>query len=152
MSMYNHRPYIIRAVYEWITESDCRPYLLVDALDEGVQVPPDCVQDNQIVLDISPMAVRNLELANELITFSARFSGQVHDISIPTASVISIYSCETGQGAIFEMDGHGFTSIPVGPLEVETDENGSPLSPPGADDSPPPQQPVRGRPNLTVVK
>ncbi len=100
--MNSHRPYIIRALNEWILDNDCTPYLLVNAYGEGVQVPQDFVRDGQIILNISPLAVRNLLLANEGIEFEGRFGGIPNRVYVPIEAVLGIYARENGQGMFFE--------------------------------------------------
>src|SRR5690606_36106679 len=103
MSMSSSRPYIIRALYEWIVDNKCTPYMLVDALGEGVSVPQGFVnKDGKIVLNVSPSAVRDLQLGNDSISFNARFGGVPTDIFVPCSAVLGIYTRENGQGMIFE--------------------------------------------------
>jgi stringent starvation protein B len=96
------RPYIIRAIYEWIVDNDCTPHLLVNADGVGVQVPETYVTDGQIVLNISPTAVVSLHMGNDAVSFNGRFGGQPRDIFVPIASVLGIYARENGQGMIFD--------------------------------------------------
>jgi len=96
------RPYIIRAIYEWIVDNDCTPHLLVDANGLGVVVPTAYVSDGQIVLNISPTAVVSLQMANDAVTFNGRFGGQPIDIYAPIESIMGIYARENGQGMIFD--------------------------------------------------
>lgn len=127
--MTSSRPYLIRALYQWIVDNGVTPYILVDALVDGVDVPPQHIQDNKIVLNIAPMAVQGLTLADDVITFSARFSGQSVNLFVPTNAVLAIYARENGQGMMFN------------------EEPESPGSPDGSgpdDDKP--------RPSLRVVK
>ena len=102
--MTTTRPYLIRAINEWACENNLTPHLLVNALDEGVVVPAQFVNDGQIILNISPSAVQGIELGNEWILFSARFSGQSMKIEIPVTSVLAIYARENGQGIFFPED------------------------------------------------
>lgn len=104
MSMTSHRPYIIRALNEWILENDCTPYILVNAYDTGVQVPQDYVKDGQIVLNIAPVAVNMLRISNDAIQFNGRFGGVPTQVHVPIRSVLGIYARENGQGMIFERD------------------------------------------------
>lgn len=92
------RPYLIRAMYDWIVDNRCTPHLLVDAAFEGVSVPRQYVENGVIVLNMAPSAVRDLELGNELISFSARFAGTPQDIRVPVPAVQAIYARENGQG------------------------------------------------------
>jgi len=99
--MTSSRPYLIRALYQWIVDNGVTPYILVDALVEGVDVPPQHIQDNKIILNIAPMAVQGLTLGDEAISFSARFSGQSVNLLVPTEAVLAIYARENGQGMMF---------------------------------------------------
>jgi stringent starvation protein B len=120
------RPYLIRALYEWILDNGMTPYLLVDVADESVVVPTQYVENGRIVLNINPSAVQNLQLGNELVELDARFSGQPMHVSVPVMSVIAIYARENGKGMVF------------------TEEDG------GGDEPPP--EPEEKRPSLRVVK
>lgn len=102
--MTPNRPYLLRAFYEWIVDNLCTPYLVVDATFPGVKVPQQFVQNGQIVLNILPSAIGNLQLGNELITFNARFSGQPFALSIPVKAVLAIYARENGAGTVFTLD------------------------------------------------
>ena len=102
--MSNSRPYMVRALYEWILDNDCTPYVLVNALNDQVLVPTEHVKNGQIVLNISPGAVRDLQLTNEHMMFNGRFGGVPMDIYAPMSAVLGIYARENGQGMIFEMD------------------------------------------------
>ncbi len=96
------RPYIMRALYEWIVDNDCTPYLLVDANIDDVMVPEQYVKDGQIVLNISPGAVIELNISNEAVFFNGRFGGVATDVYVPVNAVIGIYARENGQGMVFE--------------------------------------------------
>lgn len=102
--MTSSRPYLIRALYEWIMDNRQTPHVLVDATYPGVRVPAGSVESGQIVLNINPSAVRHLEMNNEFIDFEARFSGNPTIIYLPIGSILGIYSRETGQGMVFEAD------------------------------------------------
>nr|BAL52413.1 stringent starvation protein B [uncultured Gammaproteobacteria bacterium]BAL54531.1 stringent starvation protein B [uncultured Gammaproteobacteria bacterium]BAL56665.1 stringent starvation protein B [uncultured Gammaproteobacteria bacterium] len=96
------RPYLIRAVYEWIVDNAMTPYILVDAEREGVEVPRQYAQNGKIVLNLSPTAVVNLQLGNAAIAFKARFGGMPLQVQVPVNAVLAIYAKETGQGMIFD--------------------------------------------------
>ena len=103
MGMTSSRPYMVRALYEWIVDNDCTPYILVDAHANGVEVPQQFVnKDGQIVLNIAPSAVIGLSIEQESVSFNARFGGIPTDIFVPCAAVLGIYARENGQGMIFE--------------------------------------------------
>lgn len=142
--MTSHRPYLIRALNEWILENNCTPYILVNAFETGVLVPQNFVKDGQIVLNISPVAVQGLVITNEGIEFNGRFSGIPTRVYVPTAAILGIYAKENGQGMIFD---------------VET--NNGPRPEPPTDRKPRPAPKVApgtgkgkggGRPSLRVVK
>lgn len=103
--MTSNRPYLIRAMYEWIGDNGMTPYLLVDAAHAGVQVPVQAIQDGRVVLNIAPRAVAHLEMGNEEIRFMARFSGVSHTVVVPVAAVHAIYAQESGQGMMLPVEG-----------------------------------------------
>ncbi|MDX1736117.1 MAG: ClpXP protease specificity-enhancing factor [Halioglobus sp.] len=100
--MTSSRPYIMRALYEWIIDNECTPYVLVDASIDGVLVPSQYVKDDQIVLNISPDAVVDLHISNEAVTFNGRFGGVATDVYVPVNAVVGIYAGETGLGLVFD--------------------------------------------------
>jgi len=102
--MTSSRPYILRALYEWILENSCTPYILVNAYGEGVQVPQEHVKDGQIVLNIAPAAVHDLQIFDEAIEFSGRFAGIPTPVYVPVGAVLGIYARENGQGMVFEAE------------------------------------------------
>lgn len=124
------RPYLLRAMYEWITDNGETPHVVVDATAEGVNVPQSYVRDGKIVLNISPAATQRLAIGNEIVEFEARFGGQPFAVRVPAGSVLGIYARETGAGMIF------------------TDNDGEPPEDGDDDGAPPP----KGRPHLKVVK
>ena len=99
--MNSSRPYLVRALYEWIVDNDCTPHLLVNAEFPGVRVPPGYANDGQIVLNVSPSAVRNLHMDNEAVSFEGRFGGTAHSLYIPSGAMLAIYARENGQGMVF---------------------------------------------------
>lgn len=99
--MTSNRPYLIRAIWQWLTDNGLTPYVLVDALAEDAQIPRQFVEDDRIVLNISGGAVRDLNMDNDFISFNARFSGAAMDIFVPVSSVLGIYAKENGQGMLF---------------------------------------------------
>src|SRR6478752_3464199 len=103
-SMTSHRPYLLRALYEWIADNDMTPHLLVDAGQPGVQVPPHTIRDGKVVLNIAARAVSTLELGNDAVRFTARFGGVSHPVSVPVSAVLAIYARETGQGMALPED------------------------------------------------
>ena len=101
MPISSNRPYLIRALYEWLVDNDLTPHLLVDAGQEHVRVPSQFVRDGRIVLNIGPSAVNRLELGNKVICFNARFLGKSMDVLVPPAAVLGIYAKEDGRGMLF---------------------------------------------------
>lgn len=95
------RPYLIRAINEWILDNSLTPYLLVDAQVPEVDVPERYVDNGKIVLNINPRAINGLEISNQEITFSARFGGTPVSIYIPVSAVLAIYAQENGRGMMF---------------------------------------------------
>jgi stringent starvation protein B len=145
-AMKARRPYLLRAIHEWITDSLCTPHIVVDAGITGVEVPRQFVQDGKIVLNVSWTATANLRMTNDEVSFSGRFGGTSMSVSVPITAVLAIYARETGQGMIFNDDDAG----PQGPPVSAAKEPGAK---PG--DEPPPKPPAptdRRRAKLKVVK
>lgn len=134
IAMTSSRPYLVRALNEWILDNDCTPYIVVDAGVQGVQVPTEHVANGQIVLNISTGAVRGLVIGNGAIEFSARFGGVPMQVFIPLQAVLAIYAKENGEGMVFGSE-PGFP-----------DPEGDEAPAPKADERP------TGRPTLKVVK
>lgn len=101
VNMTSNRPYLIRAIYDWIIDNNLTPYLLVSADYPGVQLPIDYVKEGRIVLNISPNACRGLHLNNDRIVFTARFSGTAEQIVVFPSAVLAIYAKENGAGMEF---------------------------------------------------
>jgi len=130
----SRRPYLVRAMHEWMTDNGQTPHLVVDANAAGVDVPRGYVKDGKVILNISWQATQGLKLGNDLIEFSARFGGVSHQVRVPARAVLGIYSRETGQGMLFQ----------------EEEGGGTPTSP---ETPPEPAAPGGGtRPRLRVVK
>ncbi len=133
--MTSNRPYLLRAMYEWIGDNGMSAYLLVDADVPGVRVPPGTIQDGKVVLNVAARAVTQLQLGNEFIHFLARFGGVSQSVEIPVGAVQAIYAHETGQGMMM-------------PPEAAQDEAVSAAT---AEPDSPPEPPKRG-PHLRLVK
>ncbi|CAH1044174.1 ClpXP protease specificity-enhancing factor [Halomonas sp. TD01] len=99
--MKSSRPYLARALYEWLLDNELTPYVVVDATQPGVEVPRQFVQNGQIVLNVAPTAVRDLFMENQAMGFNARFGGQPMQVMIPTPALIAIYARENGAGMVF---------------------------------------------------
>lgn len=99
--MTSNRPYLVRALNEWILDNGLTPYLLVDADFPGTTVPAEFIQDGNIILNISPSAVKGLFINNDAVQFNARFSGKPMELYIPVSAVTAIYARENGMGMMF---------------------------------------------------
>lgn len=158
----SQRPYLLRAIHEWISDNGMTPHLLVNADFPGVHVPPGTAKDGKVVLNIAERAVGQLSLGNEYITFGARFGGVAHEVFVPVAAVLAIYSRETGQGmALPEESGDDDATASPAPVGKEAPKRPQLSAVPvgdGGDDNDdeptPPTEPSGGpkRPQLRVVK
>lgn len=149
--MTSNRPYLIRAVYEWICDNGLTPYLLVDAQVPGVRVPPQAVRDGKVVLNLAPRAVSQLNMGNDVIEFMARFGGVSQSVLLPVEAVQAVYAQESGQGMMMPPEPQT-EEDDDGPLQDEPPQQ-TLLTPveghdPGPGDRPDP--PRRG--HLRVVK
>ena len=130
MDMTSSKPYMLRALYDWIVDNDCTPHIVVDALADEVMVPQQYVNNSgEIVLNIAPGAIQGLSLENEAIAFSARFGGVPHDIYVPSIAVLGIYALENGRGMMFDQDPRPEPPEPSGPKKAPTSKSkASPIS------------------------
>jgi stringent starvation protein B len=127
------RPYLIRAMHEWMADNSHTPHIVVDASFDGVCVPTEHIKDGKIILNISDSAAHNLKLTNDAVSFRARFSGVPFDVWVPMRSVLGIYARETGQGMIFSQGAETAAQVEPPELPAEIEE-------------------TRSRPHLTIVK
>lgn len=145
--MTPRRPYLLRAFYDWLLENELTPHLVVDATLPGVKVPLEYVQDGQIILNVAPRAVGNLELGNDEVTFNARFGGRPHLVIVPIYAVQAIYARENGAGTMFEPE-----PAMDFPEEIDSDDSfielESDVTVEHTEEAPRP----RGKPSLRVVK
>ena len=133
--MTSNRPYLMRAMYEWILDNELTPHVMIDAEMAGVEVPRQYVEDGKIILNVSPSAVQGFEIDNECLGFSARFAGKPYNIYAPMNAIRAVYAAENNEGMMFD-------KLP----ESEVDDNPEP-------DDTPPKSPAAGkRPTLRVVK
>jgi len=116
--MTPNRPYLLRALYEWISDNAMTPHILVDAGFTGVDVPEQAVQKGKVILNIDNAAVHELEMGNEWLTFTARFSGRKHTVSVPLEAVLAIYSKENGQGMMFAQDDEPLNTPRCDPIVI----------------------------------
>lgn len=138
--MKPRRPYLLRAMHEWISDSGCTPHVVVDATVAGVEVPQQYVKDGKIVLNISGSATAQLVLGNDGISFNGRFGGASMSVRIPVEAVLAVYARETGQGMVFAEE----APTPGG------EPPSGPTGPSGSSGSD--AKPGTARPKLTVVK
>lgn len=157
------RPYLLRAFYEWLLDNQLTPHLVVDVMMPSVNVPMEYARDGQIVLNIAPRAVGNLELANDEVRFNARFGGVPRQVNVPLAAVLAIYARENGAGTMFEPEAaydenadsfnddeavdNGGSETVMSVIDGDKPDISDDNDP---DDTPPP--PRGGRPALRVVK
>lgn len=135
----SRRPYLLRAMHEWISDSNQTPHIVVDASIEGVEVPRQYVQGGKIILNVSTNATSMLSLGNDIVRFRARFGAATYDVSVPIGAVLGIYARETGQGMIFS--------------EADSPPPQPPTSPP-SEPAPAttPGEGKRAKPTLKVIK
>jgi stringent starvation protein B len=135
MAEKSTKPYLIRAIHEWCTDSGFTPYLSVQ-VDANTRVPAEHVKDGEIVLNIAHDATHRLTIGNEVIQFAARFGGVSRECSVPVVAVSGIFARENGQGMFF-------------PRDAAADAAAGPATP----ESSPPSAPTQGgRPKLQVIK
>jgi len=156
-SLTARRPYLLRAFYDWLLDNELTPHLVVDINLPGVEVPLEFARDGQIVLNIAPRAVGNLELGNEFVSFNARFGGVPRQVFVPLAAVMALYARENGAGTMFEpepqyddVEANVDSDVTHEPKMSVIDGDAAAEHTDGDDDDTPP--PKGGRPALRVVK
>ena len=102
--MRSSKPYLIRALYEWLLDDEVTPYILIDTNCERVKVPKGLATESKLVLNLAPSAIDKLDMANEYLSFSARFGGVAQDVYCPIESILAIYARENGEGMMFTPD------------------------------------------------
>ena len=133
------RPYLVRAIYEWINDNAFTPYLLINAEEKGVFVPQQYIKDGQIVLNIAPHAVHQLLMDNTAIGFSARFGGVPQQVYVPMRAIMGLYARENGQGLFFDVNEYA----------QETDDDTNPS--PETTSSPETETPPAKKPSLRIL-
>ncbi len=131
--MTSSKPYLIRAMFDWIVDNGYTPHVVVNTDTNGVQVPEAYIEDGKIILNIAPRAVRNYDMTNEWISFDARFGGEALEIHVPIIAVMAIYAQENGRGMVFNEEEEF----------IDADGDG---------EAPPPGSGKKGKPNLRIVK
>ena len=119
------RPYLLRAMHQWIAECGHTPHVIVDAGREGAEVPRAYVKEGKIVLNLSEGATQRLHLGNQEVEFDARFAGVIHHVRFPVSAVLGIYARETGVGMVFSEQDLG----PEPPTKPPQTEEGAPRRP-----------------------
>jgi stringent starvation protein B len=122
--MLSNKPYLIRAFFEWIVDSRCTPLLVVDATLPRCNVPQEYVENGEIILNISPDAIRDLKVSHNLVEFKASFSGIAHLISVPVRAVLAIYAEENGQGMFFDVENEEDTDWDEAKLDQPAESDG----------------------------
>jgi len=165
VSELSTKPYLVRAIYEWCTDSGYTPYLAVH-VDETVRVPREFVNNGEIVLNVSALATQQLNMDNDGVSFRARFGGVPRDIWVPMANVMAIYARENGQGMAFELHAEAeVDEAEMLPPEAPAEDAPRPVGPPALSLAPPPATPAEDvppppdeppprtdRPRLTRIK
>jgi len=137
------RPYIARAIYDWLLDCDLTPHIVVDATLPGVQVPGQFVENGQIVLNVAPGAVRSFIMDDQVLEFNARFSGQPMQVYVPFSAVVAIYARENGQGMVFGQEpGAELYLEPAAEIPDQADSK-KPMSPTSK---------TKKKPSLKVIK
>jgi len=138
----SQKPYLLRAMHEWMTDNQQTPHMVVDATLAGVAVPRQFVQNGKIILNVSYSATHGLTMGNDLVRFHARFGSVTHDVQVPMVAVLGIYARETGQGMVFAENDAPQSPDPSGPGPQST----APQSPATTDTG------SHKRPHLKVIK
>lgn len=107
--MLSRKPYFLRAMHQWISDSGATPYAVVDANLEGVEIPPGYAQDGKIVLNLSYAATQHLDIGTDWLEFDARFGGVSRHVRVPLTAVLAIYASENGQGMLFDAEEEAVT-------------------------------------------
>ena len=134
--MVVQRPYLLRAFYNWIVDSECTPHIIVDATLPGVEVPQRFIEDGKIVLNIAPESVVQFSMDDDAVAFNARFGGQPMQVYVPLYAIEGIYARENGAGTIFPQE-PAYQDLDQSPGKPQVEKTGDK---PGK------------RPTLTIVK
>jgi len=162
MADISTKPYLLRAIYEWCTDSGFTPYLAVK-VDAATTVPMEYVKKGEIILNISYGATSGLKMDNDAITFRARFNGVSRELYIPVQNVLAIYANENGQGMAFDVattaadqpapapEPTGGPAPGLAAVPSKTEDATAPEVSSGHDDNDEPPK-KGGRPTLTRIK
>jgi stringent starvation protein B len=152
--MLSNKPYLLRAFYQWIVDSRCTPVLVIDTTQPESKIPRNYAEDGEIVFNISPHAIRDLKMDNDVVEFTASFSGISHFISAPIKAILAVYAEENGEGIFFdgEEDTSGHISIEAAPeqaIQLKSIENSNNASVAGQQSS---QSSIKTKPDLKLVE
>lgn len=143
------RPYLLRAMHEWMTDNDLTPHIVIDVSAAQSGLPVEYAKDGRLVVNVSYSATQNLIIGNESTSFDARFGGVSRHLDVPTLAILGIYARESGQGMIFSSESTGDDALPLEipavdelPQDVQAD----------ADDDADKEKRQRGRPDLKIIK
>ena len=150
--MLSNRPYLLRAFHEWIIDSACTPILVLDATHPRCKIPRDFVEGGEIVFNISPAAIRDLKMTNELVEFKASFSGVIHIVSAPISAVLAIYAEENGEGLFFDADEEGTSDGGMRLKTVESPALSATSLPPLSHEAGVKEAAIKSKPFLTLVE
>lgn len=152
IEMTSNKPYIVKAFYDWISDNDLTPYIVVDANVYGVMVPMVYVNDGQIVLNVSGSAVGSIALGDDSIELSARFGGKLEHISVPYGAIAAIYAKENGAGTSLEIEHPEPEAFEQDLDKVDAPSISAVKSTDTAKRDEKNEKPVTKKPSLTVVK
>mgnify|MGYP001586710549 CR=1 FL=1 len=151
MKMSSNKPYLVRAFYDWISDNDLTPYIVVDVNVYGVLVPMSYVADGQVVLNIASSAVGSIAMGDEVIEFSARFGGKLENITVPYGAVAAIYAKENGAGTSLPIEHPSDDDITVED-DIESQTKPSLSSVTSSDKTAQSKKIAKGKASLKVIK
>lgn len=135
------RPYLLRAMHEWMTDNNLTPHIVIDVETAGHGMPVEYANDGKLVINVSYSATQNLVLGNESAAFEARFGGVSRQLEVPMPAILGIYARESGQGMIFSSE----SVEPDERVEAGSDESEAAASPQE-------DKAARSRPQLKIIK
>ncbi len=139
------RPYLLRAMHEWMTDNDLTPHIVIDVATAQTGLPVEYAKDGKLVINVSYSATQNLVIGNEFASFNARFGGVSRHLDVPVLAILGIYARESGQGMIFSSETPAEDAVSptsAGPEAGSED----------ADTRPEPDKTARTRPELKIIK
>lgn len=153
VKMSSNKPYLVRAFYDWISDNELTPYIVVDVSVYGVLVPMSYVNDGQIVLNVASSAVGTIALGSDAIEFSARFGGKLEHITVPYGAIAAIYAKENGAGTSLPIEHPQDEAVLVkGESEVKAKPKASLSSVSSSDKTTEPKKSTKSKASLKVIK